>query len=264
MTNDAPVLFELADGVGRITLNRPEKLNSFTKPMLEELVRIVEQCSDDPEVRCVLLTGAGRGFCAGQDLNDRSVAPGEGPPDLGESLHNRYNPLVRLIRSMPKPVVVAVNGVAAGAGANLALSGDVVVAARSARFIESFARIGLIPDAGGTFALPRRVGMARAMGMALLGDPVGAEEAEEWGLIWQVFDDDSLDDGAMHIATRLASGPTAGLAMTKRILQASLHNTLDDQLDLERDTQREAGTSKDYAEGVAAFMEKREPKFIGE
>ena len=264
MSDDSHVLFGVTDGVGHITLNRPERLNSFTKPMLERVLELVETCARDAAIRCVLLTGAGRAFCAGQDLGDRSVAPGEEPLDLGESLHNRYNPIVRLLLNMPKPVVVAVNGVAAGAGANLALAGDIVVAARSARFIESFVRLGLVPDAGGTFVLPRLVGMARARAIAMLGEPVSAEQAEEWGMIWRTYDDEALADEAMSIATQLAAGPTGGLAKTKRVLNLSLGNTLDDQLDLERDTQRAAGLSKDYTEGVQAFMDKREPRFVGE
>jgi 2-(1,2-epoxy-1,2-dihydrophenyl)acetyl-CoA isomerase len=212
----------------------------------------------------VLITGSGRGFCAGQDLNDRAVAPGGAPPDLGESLEHRYNPAVRLMRTMPKPVVVAVNGVAAGAGANLALAGDLVYAARSAKFVQSFSRIGLVPDSGGTYFLPRRVGFARAMGLALLGEPISAEQAASWGLIWDVVDDADLTAVAGEVARALAAGPTGGFAKTKLALNESVGNSLDAQLDLERDLQRVAGASDDYAEGVAAFLAKRAPVFRGQ
>jgi 2-(1,2-epoxy-1,2-dihydrophenyl)acetyl-CoA isomerase len=252
------------DGLLVVTLNRPDRLNAFTAGMLEEFNEILASAARDQETRALLLTGAGRGFCAGQDLNDRTVAPGSAAPDLGESLEKRYNPAVRLMRGMPKPIVVAVNGVAAGAGANLALAGDLVYAARSARFIQSFARIGLIPDSGGTYFLPRRVGMARAFGLALLGEPLSAEQAVSWGLIWDVVDDDQLMGIANAVARKLAAGPTSGFGRIKQALNASTSNTLETQLDLERDLQRLAGRSDDYAEGVAAFMAKREAVFKGE
>ncbi len=232
--------------------------------MLEEFNTVLRDAAGDDSVRTVLITGSGRGFCAGQDLNDRSVAPGGAAPDLGESLEERYNPAVRTMREMPKPVVVAVNGVAAGAGANLALAGDLVFAARSAKFIQSFAKIGLVPDSGGTYFLPRKLGTARAMGLALLGDALSAETAAAWGLIWDVVDDDDLLAAAGDVARSLAAGPTAGFAKTKHALNASLNNTLDSQLDLERDLQRAAGRSDDYAEGVAAFLAKRPPVFKGQ
>ncbi len=257
------ILHEVQRGVAAITLNRPDKLNAFTAAMLEDFLEALRTAASSDAVRAVVVTGAGRGFCAGQDLSDRAVAPGEAPPDLGASLEHRYNPAVRLIRTMPKPVVVAVNGVAAGAGANLALTGDLVLAARSARFIQSFARLGLVPDSGGTFFLPRRVGMARAMGLALLAEPLPAEQAAAWGLIWAVHDDDELQDAARELAERLAAGPTAGFASIKRALAASFGNTLDQQLDLERDLQRACGMTLDYREGVAAFVEKRTPRFEG-
>jgi 2-(1,2-epoxy-1,2-dihydrophenyl)acetyl-CoA isomerase len=250
-------------GLRTITLNRPDRLNAFTAEMLEAFLEVLTAAAEDTAVRAVLLTGAGRGFCAGQDLNDRTVRPGAAPPDLGESLQHRYNPVVRAMRTMPKPVVVAVNGVAAGAGANLALAGDIVVAARSARFIQSFAGIGLIPDSGGTFFLPRAVGTARAAGLALLGEPLSAEEAAAWGLIWQVVDDERLRGTATELGIDLAAGPTAGYAAIKQALAASGGNDLDTQLDLERDLQRQAGWSDDYREGVAAFLEKRAPRFEG-
>jgi 2-(1,2-epoxy-1,2-dihydrophenyl)acetyl-CoA isomerase len=251
-------------GVFTVTLNRPDRLNAFTASMLEELNRALTSAANDPEIRAVLLTGAGRGFCAGQDLNDRTVAPGGESPDIGESLELGYNPAVRTMRTMPKPVIVAVNGVAAGAGANLALAGDLVYAARSARFIQSFAAIGLIPDSGGTYFLPRRVGMARASGLALLGEPLDAQQAAAWGLIWEVVDDEDLRVVTTEVAQRLAGGPTSGFAKIKQALNASADNTLDAQLDLERDLQRAAGRSADYAEGVAAFLAKRTPQFKGQ
>ncbi len=257
------IVVETSDGLSIITLNRPDKLNSFTKAMGESFLGALQKAGADPTVRAVLITGAGRGFCAGQDLGDRAVAPGDEAPDLGESLENRYNPAVRLIRAMPKPVIVAVNGVAAGAGANLALTGDLVLAARSARFIQSFARIGLLPDSGGTYFLPRRVGMARAMGLALLAEPISAEDAASWGLIWQVVDDDALLETATALGRALAAGPTAGFAAIKEAMNRSLDHTLDEQLDLERDLQRRAGTTHDYGEGVRAFMDKRTPEFEG-
>ncbi len=263
-SSDQPHLVVTADGgVATITLNRPDRLNAFTSEMLTDLGTTLERLAADDTVRCLLITGAGRGFCAGQDLADRSVAPGNEPPDLGESLQKRYNPVVTAIRTMPKPVVMAVNGVAAGAGANLALSGDIVIAARSARFIQSFARLGLIPDSGGTYLLPRLAGHARTMGMVLLAEPVDAERALAWGMVWSVVDDDDLAATASALAADLAAGPTAGYARIKQAINASLDNTLADQLDLERELQQAAGRSAEYAEGVAAFMDKRAPRFGG-
>jgi 2-(1,2-epoxy-1,2-dihydrophenyl)acetyl-CoA isomerase len=257
------ILRHIDCGVLAITLHRPDKLNAFTASMLDDFIDALEGAATEAAVRAVLVTGSGRGFCAGQDLADRNVAPGGEPPDLGASLEERYNPAVRLMRTMPKPVVVAVNGVAAGAGANLALAGDIVVAARSARFIQSFARLGLVPDSGGTFFLPRAVGMPRAMGLALTAQALSAEQAVEWGLIWSVVDDDELAATSGELAKRLAAGPTGGYAKIKEALAASLGNSLDQQLDLERDLQRAAGRSIDYQEGVTAFMEKRDPRFEG-
>jgi 2-(1,2-epoxy-1,2-dihydrophenyl)acetyl-CoA isomerase len=261
MTDD--ILYSVEGGLATVVLNRPDKLNSFTASMLVAFREALENAASDPAVRAVLISGEGRGFCAGQDLADRTVRPGDAPPDLGESLENRYNPVIRIIRAMPKPVVVAVNGVAAGAGANIALSGDIVLAARSARFLQAFAKIGLIPDSGGTYFLPRAVGMPRALGLALLGDALGAEQAAEWGLVWDVVDDAELRSRATELARSLATGPTAGFAAIKRALNASMDNSLDVQLDLERDLQQAAGRTRDYAEGVAAFMEKRTPRFEG-
>jgi 2-(1,2-epoxy-1,2-dihydrophenyl)acetyl-CoA isomerase len=259
----ASVLISLEAGVQTITLNRPEKLNAFTPEMHKELRRALEQALDDRAIRAVLLTGAGRGFCSGQDLAERNVAPGAAPIDLSASIGSYYNPLVRRMRELPKPIVCAVNGVAAGAGANIALACDVVLAARSASFVQSFARLGLIPDSGGTYFLPRLAGTARAMGLALLGEPLAAEDAERWGLIWKVLDDERLMPEATALARTLAGGPTKGYAAIKKALHASPGNSLDAQLDLERDLQREAGFSEDYREGVAAFMQKRAPQFKG-
>jgi 2-(1,2-epoxy-1,2-dihydrophenyl)acetyl-CoA isomerase len=254
------ILISLEADVQIITLNRPETLNAFTPEMHKELRVALEQALDEPAIRALLLTGAGRGFCSGQDLSERRVEPGAAPIDLSVSLGSHYNPLVRRMRELPKPIVCAVNGVAAGAGANIALACDIVVAARSARFVQSFARLGLVPDSGGTYFLPRLAGAARAMGLALLAEPLGAEDAERWGLIWKVFDDDKLMAEAGAIARKLAAGPAKGYGLIKRALYASEHNSLDAQLDLERDLQREAGFSEDYRKGVAAFLEKNDPK----
>ena len=256
----ASVLISVEAGLQTITLNRPDKLNAFNPEMHKALRAALEQALDQPAIRAVLLTGSGRGFCSGQDLSERRVEPGAAPIDLSVSLGSHYNPLVRRLRELPKPIVCAVNGVAAGAGANIALACDIVLAARSASFVESFARLGLVPDSGGTYFLPRLAGSARAMGLALLAEPLSAEDAERWGLIWKVFDDDKLMAEASAIARKLAAGPTKGYGLIKRALYASEHNSLDAQLDLERDLQREAGFSEDYRKGVAAFLEKNDPK----
>ncbi len=257
------VLVSIESGVLTATLNRPEKLNAFNPEMHKLLREALERAADEPGVRAVLLTGAGRGFCAGQDLSERDMSAGAAPIDLSVSLGSNYNPLVRRMRALPKPIVCAVNGVAAGAGANIALACDIVLAARSASFVQAFARIGLVPDSGGTYFLPRLVGTARAMGLALLGERLSAQDAESWGLIWKAVDDDELLSEATDLARRLAAGPTRGYGLLKEAMYASAGNLLDAQLDLERDLQREAGSSEDYREGVSAFMQKRAPKFKG-
>ena len=259
MTFDT-IRFELAGGIARLTLNRPDRLNSFTAAMHGEVAQALDTVERDG-ARVLVITGAGRGFCAGQDLADPAIVPGKDGADLGATLDNHYNPLIRRLAALPLPVVAAVNGVAAGAGANIALACDIVLGARSARFIQSFANIGLVPDSGGTWALPRLVGQARALGLALTGQPISAEQAEAWGLIWRCVDDDKLAEETESLATKFAAAPTAGLAETKRLIRTG--SGLDATLDAERDAQRALGRSADYAEGVAAFTAKRAPNFIG-
>ena len=258
-----PVLVETDGPVLKMTLNRPDKLNSFNEAMHQALRAAVGRAEAEAGIRAVLLTGAGRGFCAGQDLGDRNVAADQ-ELDLGATIDSFYNPLVRRLRALEKPVVCAVNGVAAGAGANLALACDIVLAARSAKFIQAFCRIGLVPDSGGTYFLPRLVGEARARALALTGEAVTAEQAMAWGMVWRVVEDEALQDEALELARRLAAGPTKGLGLIKRALNASLAHTLDQQLDLERDLQRLAGATADYREGVSAFMAKRPAAFRGD
>jgi 2-(1,2-epoxy-1,2-dihydrophenyl)acetyl-CoA isomerase len=260
---DETLLVALNGPVLTVILNRPDKLNSFNEAMHAALQGALDRMEGEPAIRAVLLTGAGKGFCAGQDLGDRNMAADQ-DIDLGSTIERLYNPLVRRLRALEKPVVCAVNGVAAGAGANLALACDIVLAARSARFIQAFCRIGLVPDSGGTYFLPRLIGEARARALALTGEAVSAEQALAWGLIWQVVEDDRLQAEAGALAQRLANGPTRGLGLIKRALNASLANDLDRQLDLERDLQREAGRTADYREGVAAFLAKRPAVFRGQ
>lgn len=256
------ILFSLNQGVARISLHRPDKLNAFTPAMHEELADALGQVQA-AGARVVVLTGSGRAFCAGQDLSLRVVKEGAPPPDLGASLDTYYIPLVKRLRALPMPVVIGVNGVAAGAGANLALAGDIVIARASASFIQPFCRLGLLPDTGGTYALPRLVGSARAMGLSLLGDKLSAQQAADWGLIWECVDDEAFDARLDELATHFASAPTKGLAAIKQALNCSLDNSLEQQLTLERDLMRELGHSADYGEGVRAFMEKRTPQFQG-
>lgn len=261
MTYEA-TLFEMQEGVARITLNRPAKLNSFNLRMHEELQQALGEIEQNEALRVVVLTGAGRGFCAGQDLSDRVVGTRE-PVDLGASIQKYYAPLVRRIRALPVPVIAAVNGIAAGAGANLAFACDIVIAARSASFIESFCKLGLIPDTGGTYFLPRLAGTARAMGMAMFGEKISADQAADWGLIWRAVDDAAFSHYLDSIVSQLKNAPTKGLARIKQAIYRSARHSLDEQLDLERDFMRELGGTDDFREGVGAFLEKRAPHFTG-
>ena len=254
------IILDLSDGIARITLNRPDRLNSFTSHMHEELRDALASAA---EARVIVLTGAGRGFCAGQDLNDRAVAEGDRPADLGVAVETGWNPLITTLTSIHQPVIAQVNGVAAGAGAKIALACDIVVAARSAKFIQSFSAIGLIPDSGGSWILPRLVGQARALGLALTGEPLVAEKAEEWGLIWKCVDDEALSGEVDALAAKLASLPPLGLAAIKSIMRSSWGRNLAEELKLQRDEMRRLGFTEDYREGVAAFLEKREANFVG-
>ena len=258
MTYDT-IQFSVDDRIARITLNRPDRLNSFTRQMHGELAEALDAAA---AARVIIITGAGRGFCAGQDLNDRDVASGEAI-DLGDTVEASWNPLIRRVAAMPQPVIARVNGVAAGAGANIALACDLVVAAKSAKFIQSFAALGLIPDSGGSWHLPRLVGQARALGLALTGDPLSAEKAADWGLIWKCVDDDALDSTVDALAAKLATLPPLGLAAIKAIIRTSWSRTLDQELDLQADEMRRLGFTADYREGVAAFLEKRPATFTG-
>ncbi|PWR17547.1 2-(1,2-epoxy-1,2-dihydrophenyl)acetyl-CoA isomerase PaaG [Zavarzinia aquatilis] len=263
MEETQPVLLARQDGVAILTLNRPDKINSFNVAMHQALRAHLDTIEADPAIRAVVITGAGRGFCAGQDLADRATKPGEAPPDLGQTIETWYNPLVRRLRALPLPVIAAVNGIAAGAGANLALAADIVIAGRSAKFGQAFCKVGLLPDCGGTWILPRLVGQARAAGLALTGDILPAETALAWGLIWRVVNDAALLDEATAMARHLATQPTLALAAIKQALQASSTQTLDRQLDLERDLQQKLGRSEDYREGIDAFLNKRPAAFKG-
>jgi 2-(1,2-epoxy-1,2-dihydrophenyl)acetyl-CoA isomerase len=258
--SEPTILLDINKNVAKITLNRPEKLNAINEQMHAELAHAMDRIELDRKIRAVLITGAGRGFCSGQDLSERAIGA---PFDAGNALERLYNPLIRRLRALERPIVGAVNGIAAGAGASLALCLDIVLAARSATFVEAFIRIGLLPDAGGTFFLPRQVGHARATGMAMLGESISAEQAADWGLIWRAVDDDRLMAEAEQLAAHLATQPTRAIGLIKRALNASSTNDLDQQLDLERDLQREAGHSEDFTEGVTAFLERRAATFKG-
>ncbi|MFT3955149.1 MAG: 2-(1,2-epoxy-1,2-dihydrophenyl)acetyl-CoA isomerase PaaG [Piscinibacter sp.] len=266
MADDAaPVLSHRDGAVQTLTLNRPQALNSFNGAMHDALTAGLKAAAADPTVRCVVITGAGRGFCAGQDLSDPAIAPdltpGAEPRDIGNLIEARYKPLAMLIHHFPVPVIAAVNGVAAGAGANLALNCDIVLAARSASFIQAFSKIGLVPDCGGTWLLPRLVGRANAMALALLGDKCGAEEAQRIGMIWRCVDDAALAAETKALAERLAAMPSKALAETRRAFSAADHMDLSTALSMEGDVQRRLGMSHDYLEGVAAFFAKRAPSF---
>ncbi len=256
------ILWNTADGVATVTLNRPEVLNSFTRPMARELCDALSHAGSDDAVRAVVLTGAGRGFCAGQDLAEAAPRDRE-MPDLGDIVRDSYNPVIRAIRKLEKPVLCAVNGVAAGAGANLAFACDIVLASSSATFVQSFTRIGVIPDSGGTFILPRIVGLHRATVMTMLAEKMSAEHAREWGLVYMVVEPDALLETVTGIARQLATQPTRAFGLIKRGFNKSLGIDLDTQLDFEEELQREAGKTADYAEGVHAFLEKRKPVFTG-
>lgn len=257
------IITSVEAGVAVLTLNRPQTLNSFNERMHAEVREFLQQVQDDHDIRCLVLTGAGRGFCAGQDLGDRAVTGTDAAPDLGQSVERNYNPLIKTLMSLELPVVCAVNGVAAGAGANIALACDIVLAARSASFVQSFCKIGLVPDSGGTWNLPRILGLPRARGLALLGDKLPAETAAEWGMIWRCVEDGQLMEEAMQLARHLATQPTRGLAAIKKLLNQSFSHTLERQLELEKEAMRALGGTEDYREGVAAFMEKRKPEFRG-
>jgi 2-(1,2-epoxy-1,2-dihydrophenyl)acetyl-CoA isomerase len=260
-----PVIAVLENGVLTLVLNRPQRLNAMSNALIEAMNHELARARDDGDIRAVLLTGTGRGFCAGADLAGGGTveASASTPPDLGANMDRIFNPLIRAMRALPKPIVGAINGVAAGGGANLALACDVLLAARSARFDQAFVRISLMPDLGGTYFLPHTVGDARARALAMLGTSVPAEEAERVGMVWQVLDDDKLMEEANKLAGRLAAGPTLSYAAIKAAINAASTNTLDQQLDLERDSQRALGRSADYREGVAAFLAKRPAQFTG-
>ena len=258
------ITYQLDQGVAVLTLNRPASLNSFNSLMHDEVRAAMKDARDNSNVRCLVITGTGRGFCAGQDLSDRSVKVSDEAPDLGESVEKNYNPLIRNIMTMEKPVLCAVNGVAAGAGASIALACDIVLAAKSAKFIQAFCKIGLVPDSGGTFNLVRALGLPRAKALALLGDKLSAEQAQNWGMIWQCVDDENLMDETMTLALHLATQPTKGLAKIKELMSNSFSTPMHQQLELEKYAMRELGRTSDYREGVSAFMEKRQPTFTGE
>jgi len=256
------IQYSVTDAVARLTLNRPERLNSFNGEMHAEVREAIGRVAGDG-ARVLVLTGAGRGFCAGQDLSERQVAPEGGRADLGASIERNYKPLALSLQRLPLPTVAAVNGVAAGAGASIALACDIVIAARSASFIQAFGKLGLVPDSGATWFLPRLVGNARALGLAMLGERLPAADAAAWGLIWRCVDDESFAAAVDRLAAELAAAPTRGLLRTREAILGSWGRTLAEQLDVERDFQRELGFTEDYAEGLAAFAEKRVPRFVG-
>ena len=255
------IQFEIVSGVGKITLNRPEKYHSFVREMALQLQKTLDNCNEEKEVRAILITATGKAFCAGQDLGEAIDPNG---PDLAQIVKEHYNPIINKIRNMEKPVVSAVNGVAAGAGASISLCCDIVVACESASFIQAFSKIGLIPDSGGTFFLPRLIGIQKAAGLMMTAEPISAKDAERMGMIYKVFSDDSFEEESWKLASKLAEMPTKGLGLTKRLLNASYSNNLEQQLDMEDKCQTIAGNSADFKEGVQAFLEKRKPNFKGE
>jgi len=257
------IILKVVDGVARLTLNRPERLNCFNHTMHEEFSDALTRIEQDKSIRVLLLTGNGKGFCAGQDLSERVVSSSTVPADLGESIEKNYGPMINRITSLPMPVVCGLNGVAAGAGVSMALAADIVIAAERAKFILSFAKLGLVPDSGGSWILPRLMGQARAMGLALTGDPISAQEAETWGMIWKCIDDERFSSELEAFVIQFSKGPTRGFSETKQLIRSSFSHTLAEQIELEKQKMRDLGYSKDYQEGVSAFLQKKKPEFTG-
>ena len=255
------ILFKIKNEVATLTLNRPEKYHSFIREMALELQNKLDQCNLNNNIRAIIITSSGKAFCAGQDLAEANEPNGL---DISKMVQEHYNPIIRKIRSIEKPIIAAVNGVAAGAGASIALSCDIVVAKESAVFVQAFSKIGLIPDSGGTFFLPRLIGIQKAAGLMMTAEPVSAKDAESMGMIYKVFSDDSFEQESWELVSKLAEMPTKGLGLTKRLLNASYSNNLEQQLDMEDKCQTIAGNSADFKEGVQAFLEKRKPNFKGE